>query len=632
MTRKSGRELTVSATIADTAVAPWWPATVGQEPIAQRFVDMAGQVVDTIQYERDVTATSRGVVDKLGDVFSLADYGADPTGVTSANAAFALADTAALLVGGTIVVPAGEFLIDANLSIASPVIYQGRLIVEEGIYYQDSNPLRLSEFLKRHETSEDAFKAMLFALYRSGRPRIADGEGLTVNLSGPINVAEVTGVTSFSVYHCLTGFKWQMDEDQAEVEEVVVGTAVAESSTLSLADTSDLRVGMEVTGTGIGRGVYIKTIDSPTAVTLNVPAWGNGVAQNYTFIDYPFMLDWRDFTSCARLRILDSELQCAGFCSGIIMAFDGIDTVMNRVRFTNIKGRGVVDYWRGSGGLSFDLNDMTFAAATNADAVGIISTSNDVKVRSNRITTCKHHMIYHGGGVLVSGNHWWGGDNAGCIFTGREYKSTIIGNYIDNNWVELSDEGANLDNSKFLGLINITGNHWTSNNAPSAAWRFIKLAPHVADRPIAEISVTSNTFKDFANGSVPFRIDGVITTDGSIDADVRTRVFFVANGFKGIGNITADPQTVIVVTDEADIDLTDTHDADFDNRLPFEGHCNTVLSTCIRNPTGAADATVFPVHFVRAKGDIGSNFIARVVTDIDCNLTAVVTASANTEF
>lgn len=51
---------------------------------------------------------------------SVLDYGADPTGATSSDAAFTAAHAAALAIGGRLVVPPGTFLLGSNLTLSVP--------------------------------------------------------------------------------------------------------------------------------------------------------------------------------------------------------------------------------------------------------------------------------------------------------------------------------------------------------------------------------------------------------------------------------------------------------------------------------------------------------------------------------
>ncbi len=84
---------------------------------------------DEIQWVANVPgAVSRLLSDKLGDSLSIDDFGADPTGETSSNAAL----TAALQDGRRILIPAsGKYLLDGAITVpaGSEIVLEGTLLV-----------------------------------------------------------------------------------------------------------------------------------------------------------------------------------------------------------------------------------------------------------------------------------------------------------------------------------------------------------------------------------------------------------------------------------------------------------------------------------------------------------------------
>lgn len=98
MTRKSGRELDTVARVADDAVMPWWPATVGQEPDAQTYESMFAQVTeDTFILTAglyDAAAHQQLLEDALTAIAALADT--HPFGINATlilNGEFSLSET-----------------------------------------------------------------------------------------------------------------------------------------------------------------------------------------------------------------------------------------------------------------------------------------------------------------------------------------------------------------------------------------------------------------------------------------------------------------------------------------------------------------------------------------------------------
>ena len=59
----------------------------------------------------------------------------------------------------------------------------------------------------------------------------------------------------------------------------------------------------------------------------------------------------------------------------------------------------------------------------------------------------KHFRIMGGSGSVITGNHWFHGDNetngvrkGGIVFTTTNLKTLITGNYVDNNFIEWTNE------------------------------------------------------------------------------------------------------------------------------------------------------------------------------------------------
>jgi len=114
----------------------------------------------------------------------------------------------------------------------------------------------------------------------------------------------------------------------------------------------------------------------------------------------------------------------------------------------------------------------------NRSSIGFNSAGNDLKIRDNRCIHTRHFGILAGGGNLISGNHWFHGDSeangirdAGLILTQTNCKSTIDGNYVDNNFIEWSNEHdpepAHSNEFSFGGL-SISYNIFTCNDV--APW------------------------------------------------------------------------------------------------------------------------------------------------------------------
>ena len=189
--------------------------------------------------------------------------------------------------------------------------------------------------------------------------------------------------------------------------------------------------------------------------------------------------------------------------------------------------------------------------------------------------------IFCGTGNMIVGNHWFHGDDstngtrqAGLIFTTPNTKSTVTGNYVDNNFIELTNEHdatPDFGNQFSFGGLTITGNIFTANNvAPWFRWLMIK--PYGTGHYIHGLTVLGNTFRTL-NGSIG-RVEGVDTSFADLDMSRARNVLFEGNTFNGIDQFTSNP----VSLDFAQSSNAGTWVCDFGGWLPFEGNLRTVSS------------------------------------------------------
>ncbi|MDB3921319.1 hypothetical protein N9363_05065 [Paracoccaceae bacterium] len=73
--------------------------------------------------------------------------------------------------------------------------------------------------------------------------------------------------------------------------------------------------------------------------------------------------------------------------------------------------------------------------------------ANDIKLRDNRASRFRHFAILSGSNNIISGNHFYQGDKrsnciqlAGIALTQTNTTSTIMGNYVDNCFIEWTNE------------------------------------------------------------------------------------------------------------------------------------------------------------------------------------------------
>lgn len=551
-------------------------------------------------------------------------FGAKNDG-TDASSAFVSADAAATSRKNKVVIPEGAFTLSSSVTMVNEVVHQGTIVLGSGVRYRDANPLRFSEFRRRHSTDQAAFEAMLYELYQGFlNKKVADGEGMACVIDTPINVASVAGKTSYAGWHVIRNFNfWAGTNFPAKTTTTKTGSSTSGLATLTLANTTGITAGMMVTGAGLGRELYVKSVDSATQVTLNRTAYGTNASTTFTFTEFKYVLDWSGFTTCSRVSIVGNQFNLASTNPACVLRgpYDGIGWSIKDNTLNNIGERGFTDWNSGFSGMAFEGNEINFATSVQSVARGITVSAGDFKLRNNRITTCLNHVVIHEAGSLIVGNHLWGGDNASIILTNRTFKTAITGNYIDNSWIELSEEGD--FSTTAMGGVSITGNIFT-NVGSTASTRWIKLRPFQANKKVNSVVVTGNTFKN-AQGTNPTRVEDVDTTNGTIDVTSFENVKFSNNAYQFITYHTASPATVRKTVTTA----TNNWVVDFSTLLPFGGSTLNVPSITLTNIKDGAAATAYPSFTVLDGNSLANTKNVQVRFAANYSGSAVVTADVN---
>ena len=119
--------------------------------------------------------------------------------------------------------------------------------------------------------------------------------------------------------------------------------------------------------------------------------------------------------------------------------------------FDRPKDRGITSIGRGCQGLTVDRcqfasSQMTLRAQDRT-VIAFNTNNNDAKIRNNRAVLWAHFGVMGGTGHIITGNHFFAGDDeaqgvrqAGLVLTDVNLKTTITGNYIDNCFIEMSNE------------------------------------------------------------------------------------------------------------------------------------------------------------------------------------------------
>jgi hypothetical protein len=176
--------------------------------------------------------------------------------------------------------------------------------------------------------------------------------------------------------------------------------------------------------------------------------------------------------------------------SGVMLSPDGLIYHFKDCFFTSNKDRCITSIGRGCAGMLIDrcqfLSNEQTLNVVDRKSIGFNTNENDVKIRDNRAVRYKHFGIVGGTGNIITGNHFFQGDDigtgertAGIIFTTINCKTTFIGNYVDNayiQWTNENDATPDFTIGFSFGGLSVTGNIFTANE--TASWfRWIHVKP-----------------------------------------------------------------------------------------------------------------------------------------------------------
>ena len=617
-----GKVVTISAIIG-SGNRPGVDLVWGVQPAYGHFgLDLTGPNggvvrIDDIEIE-DVTEVFHR---KMLDVVDVRDYGALGNGTTDDRAAFAAADAAAS--GRTVLVSAGTYRLASDFTFSNAVRFEGTLVMPAAARLTCTRNYDLNTYAAAFGSELEGFRRGLQTLFYFTDHVTFDLSGRKVDLTTPINVASLCGLTSLSSRRVLTngqiGAGASTAWDDAEVTSIATYSVAQPYTLTGVVNVANIPVGARISGTGVGREVYVRAKNTAAGtLTLSRPLWGAAGTRSFTFTRYRYLLDFSGFDSLSRFEITDIEFSCAGRASGILLPDSGLTFRIADCVFSGPKDRAITSIGTGCQGLIVDqcqfLSNEQSKAAQNRTSVALNVNANDAKLRDNRIVRFAHFAVLSGGGNLVIGNHFFQGDDqtdglrqAGLVFTSPNCRSIVSDNYIDNCWIEWSNEHdpePGFGSGFSFGGLSMTSNTFMASNvAPSFRWLVIK--PRGPGHFLNGLSVTGNVFRAI-DGAVD-RIEKVDTSQAGLDHGRARNVLFQSNVFHGVSQICVNPVTV--THDQPTTAATWTVDAS--DLLPFGGKAITVVSVvpagALRN---AGNALVHAAPYAEAMQGAGDARIA----------------------
>ncbi|TMV94948.1 right-handed parallel beta-helix repeat-containing protein [Thioclava sp. BHET1] len=569
--------------------------------------------IDDIQVEDVTDAFLREMLEWV----DVRDFGAIGDGVTDDRAAFVAADQAAD--GRTIMVSEGHYRIGSSLSLKAPVRFVGTLTMPVAASLALLASFDFPTYADAFGDEEAGFKKALQALFGYTDHNVLDLRGRRVEITAPIRISEIApDLSTFSNRRILQNGQLNVIEGSAWNDEVVTSQAtyaIAQPLQMTnVANIANIPVGAHVTGSGVGREVYVtsKNVGAGT-LYLSQPLYGGSGTRNYTFRRYQYVLDFSGMDKLDRFNIANIEALCNGAASFLMLAPQGQMIQIRDSYVVRPKDRAITSIGRGCQDFLIDgcqfLSDEQLTRAQDRKSVVFNANANDVKIRDSRFVRFGTTFVLNGSGHLIVGNHWFQGDEessgvrvAGLVFTQTNVQSAITGNYIDNSVIEWTNEhDANPDfgNEYSFGGLTITGNTCVCINvAPWFCWLSIK--PYGSGHFIQGLSVANNVFKSL-NGPVD-RIERVDTSFADLNRARMRNVTFDGNMFNAVNAITQNPVVLEVNQSSAQSVWT----VDPSDYLPFAGwarNCQGLVAEgMIRNNAGARVSSMPYVEIEEGSG------------------------------
>lgn len=547
------------------------------------------------------------------------DYGAVGDGLADDSPAFQQADADAN--GRGILVPEGVYHVSQNLTLQNRAQFHGTLSMPDDAILSLTKSYDLPSYIDAFGDETLAFKKAFQALLNSSGHESLDMGGRRVELDAPLDMqAAVPNRTSYATRRVIrNGQLYAKDSADWASDSVTSQASYAVSNPYqltSVANVANIPVGSVVTGAGVGREVYVHEVNvGAGTVTLNLPLYDAEGKQNFTFTRHKYLLDFSGFSHLAKFVLQGIEFQCNGRSSAILMAPSGISFHVKDCFITRPKDRGISSPGEGCQGMMVDrcqfLSDESPLKVQDRISIGLNAAGNDVKLRDNRCVHTRHFAILAGSGNLITGNHWFHGDSenagirdAGLVITQTNCKSTVDGNYIDNNFIEWGNEHDPHPehSSEFsFGGLTLSDNIFTSTDV--APWfNFIVVKPHGVGHFIHGLNVTGNVFRCL-NGTID-RVEVVDTSFSDLNFDRMRNIIFQGNTFNAVQNDVFNPLvTTHTQSTPASTWIVPTH-----MQLPFQGFARNVTSVVANGAIqNGSDAAVFDMpHCQTKQGSDGS--------------------------
>ncbi|MCA0930019.1 glycoside hydrolase family 55 protein [Ruegeria profundi] len=508
----------------------------------------------------EITDVTGVFLRNLISLVDVRDFGAVGDGVTDDSAAFEAADQAAN--GRRVFVPEGTYFLAQNTSMASEIDFEGTVTMPDDKMLLLTKSFDLPTYINAFGNEMLAFKKAFQALLNNSDHESLDMGGRKVSVTEPIDMAAAVPnrQSGFSTRRVIRNGQFDVQNSSAWDTETFTSVATYNPNDptrlVNVANVANIPVGSLVQGSGVGREIYVRSKNEGAGeITLNAPIYDAAGTQTFTFLSFKYLLDFSGFSTLRKFGMEQIEFQCNGRSSAIRLAPSGSTFALANCFISRPKDRGITSIGTGCQGMLIDtcqfLSTEESFNVSDRKSIALNATANDVKLRHNRAVRFLHFAVLGGTNNMILGNHFFQGDSIpqgvrspGLIMIGTYNSSTISGNYIDNCFIQWTNE-RDADPVYRAGFsfssVAITDNIFYSSEV--APWfSYITIRPHGAGHFLNGVVVTGNKFRS-TSGSIN-RVDQVDTSFASLNSYAHRNVMFENNTFHGVDQKVANPLRV----------------------------------------------------------------------------------------
>ncbi len=527
--------------------------------------------------------------DELVGAVDVRDFGAIGDGVADDHDAFEAADDAAN--GREVLVPEGTFFIGGSITFQNRVRFVGKINMPDDARLTLLKDFNLPSYIDAFDDEVLAFKKAFQSLLNYNDHESLDMGGRRIQLTEPLDLqAAVNNRTEFNTRRVVRNGMFQADPSTAWDSETTTSPGTYDNSNglklTNVTNAANVLQGSLITGAGVGREIYVTSVDiGAQEITLSRPLFDAEGTQTYTFTRHKYMLDFSGFDKNSYMQFDDVEFLGNNRASHVILPNAGLNFHFRDCHFNKPNHRCVTSPGSGCQGMMFDRCQFLSAESSLRvqDRISICfnSNKNDIKIRDCRIQHFRHFGVIAGTGSVISGNHWFHGDGetdgervAGLIFTRPNAVALITSNYIDNNYIEWTNEHdstPDFSNQYSFGGMTITGNIFLSIDV--APWfNFVVIKPYGTGHTLSGFNMSGNVFRMFA-GNID-RVEGVNTTYADLDRTRFKNVVVQGNTYSGINQPIFNPCTL----EHNEASDNSIWTMDFAPHLPFQAETRVVES------------------------------------------------------